>query len=276
METIVYTNLPYREQQFFLPFYPSGIGHYTLKKGWAADESPELSGQVSILWFEQGEMEVTYYGQKHLLTTNDVQIILPREQRCRKVVSDFCEYRWLTFCGQNAVGHVLSYGYDRIIRNAGPCPVELFQKISRNLSDTDPFIQRMIISWIDQILAFAGGRHDPRIHTGLYAKRAKEIIETQYNNSEINVNTISDMLGCDRSTLTRLFKRYLGKSPHQYLIGLRMRQAARLLEEHSLSVKEVAERAGYGNALNFSTEFRKFFGKSPRNWSPPETLPNEG
>lgn len=263
METLVYTNLPYQRQQLSLPIYPSGIGHYTLKKGWTADESRELSDQVSILWFEQGEMEVTYYGQKHLLTTNDVQIILPEEQRCRTVVSDFCEYRWLTFRGQNAAGHVLSYGYDRIIRNADPCPVELFQKISRNLSDTDPFIQRMIVSWIDQILAFAGGRHDPRIHSGLYAKRAKEIIETQYNNSEININTISDMLGCDRSTLTRLFKQEMNRCPGEYLMSIRIMNAGTLLRGSDIPVSEVAKRCGIPNLNNFCRFFKRISGMTP-------------
>ena len=33
-----------------------------------------------------------------------------------------------------------------------------------------------------------------------------------------------------------------------------------------LSVKEIAARVGYDNPLNFSTEFKKFFGSSPRNF----------
>lgn len=102
---------------------------------------------------------------------------------------------------------------------------------------------------------------------------ALEKIRREYGKA-LDVESLASHSGVSASTLTRLFKRHLGKSPHQYLIGLRMRQAARMLEEHSLSVKEIAERVGYGNALNFSTEFRKFFGKSPRNWSSVETLPD--
>ena len=80
------------------------------------------------------------------------------------------------------------------------------------------------------------------------------------------VEDVAEEVGVSASTLTRLFRRYLGKTPHQYLIGIRMRQAARMLEQHSFSVKEIAERVGYGNSLNFSTEFRKFFGASPKKW----------
>ena len=45
-----------------------------------------------------------------------------------------------------------------------------------------------------------------------------------------------------------------------------MDQAAKLLDAHTFSVKEVAARVGYENPLNFSTEFRKWFGISPRSY----------
>nr|WP_268878754.1 AraC family transcriptional regulator [Victivallis lenta] len=92
-----------------------------------------------------------------------------------------------------------------------------------------------------------------------------EKLRQDYGKS-IEMKSLADSSGISVSTLTRLFKQHLGKTPHQYLIGLRMRQAARLLEQNSFSVKEIAGLVGYGNALNFSTEFRKFFGRSPRSW----------
>ena len=92
-----------------------------------------------------------------------------------------------------------------------------------------------------------------------------EKIKQDYGKS-IEMKSLADSSGISVSTLTRLFKQHLGKTPHQYLIGLRMRQAARLLEQNSFSVKEIAGLVGYENALNFSTEFRKFFGRSPRSW----------
>ena len=80
----------------------------------------------------------------------------------------------------------------------------------------------------------------------------------------LDVESLALYAGISASSLTRLFKRYLNETPHQYLTGVRMRQAARMLEQHTLSIKEIAERVGYENPLNFSTEFKKRFGESPK------------
>ncbi|WP_177995722.1 helix-turn-helix transcriptional regulator [Victivallis lenta] len=72
--------------------------------------------------------------------------------------------------------------------------------------------------------------------------------------------------GCSGTHLVRLFRRYFDTTPRQYLLELRMRHAKRLLADEKLSIKEISARAGYNNALNFSTGFRKRFGISPREY----------
>lgn len=69
--------------------------------------------------------------------------------------------------------------------------------------------------------------------------------------------------GCSVPALIRLFRTSLDSSPYRVLTRLRMQRAVRLLVERELSVKEIAARVGYDNALNFSTEFRKRYGVPP-------------
>ena len=38
------------------------------------------------------------------------------------------------------------------------------------------------------------------------------------------------------------------------------------IDKYDRMIKEIAARVGYDNPLNFSTEFKKFFGSSPRNF----------
>lgn len=79
------------------------------------------------------------------------------------------------------------------------------------------------------------------------------------------MTALAEMCGCSRMHLIRCFKQMHGISPYRMLTEIRMREAVRLLlMERSLSVKEVAERVGYARPLNFSAEFRKRFGVSPR------------
>lgn len=59
------------------------------------------------------------------------------------------------------------------------------------------------------------------------------------------------------------FKRYFGIAPIEWLIRLRLRQAAYLLRDHNLRVGDVADKTGYPDHYYFSRLFKKRFGVSP-------------
>lgn len=63
--------------------------------------------------------------------------------------------------------------------------------------------------------------------------------------------------------LSGFFKRSLGKSFTQYLIGVRMEKARELLAKTNMRVAEVGTAVGYANASYFCLQFRKFYGVTP-------------
>lgn len=77
------------------------------------------------------------------------------------------------------------------------------------------------------------------------------------------LNALAKEAGMSLSAMNRLFHEYLKMPPHRYIREQRMRAAEEMLRLNALSVKETAAAAGYENALNFSTEFRKFYGYPP-------------
>lgn len=77
------------------------------------------------------------------------------------------------------------------------------------------------------------------------------------------LNELAKEAGMSLSGMNRLFREYLKMPPHRYIREQRMRAAEEMLRLNALSVKETAAAAGYENALNFSTEFRKFYGYPP-------------
>lgn len=62
----------------------------------------------------------------------------------------------------------------------------------------------------------------------------------------------------------RIFGKVLGVTPHQYLIRARLRRAAGLLAQHSLSITDVALEAGFADLSNFVRTFHRAAGVSPR------------
>lgn len=72
-----------------------------------------------------------------------------------------------------------------------------------------------------------------------------------------------EVANCTAGHLTRLFRDELDMSFSDYLIELRMRKAAQLLQGSDLLVREIAQRVGYTDPSRFSTHFRRRFGQTP-------------
>jgi AraC-like DNA-binding protein len=66
------------------------------------------------------------------------------------------------------------------------------------------------------------------------------------------------------SHLTRLFRRSLGSSPHDYLVRTRITAAKRLLTETDLPIGRIAEQVGFASESAFSYRFSQASGISPR------------
>ncbi len=70
--------------------------------------------------------------------------------------------------------------------------------------------------------------------------------------------------GVSQRQLERLSKRYLGATPAQYYVQLRLERARRMLRQTDLSVAEVAIACGFVSLSHFAKVYRRHYGLSPR------------
>ncbi|MGN0144245.1 MAG: AraC family transcriptional regulator [Clostridium sp.] len=89
------------------------------------------------------------------------------------------------------------------------------------------------------------------------------IINNNYCDSQLTINSIADSLHINRSYLYRIFKAKLGQSPQQYLINYRINRAKDLIENKNLQFNIIAGSVGYKDTLTFSREFKRRTGVSP-------------
>jgi transcriptional regulator GlxA family with amidase domain len=78
---------------------------------------------------------------------------------------------------------------------------------------------------------------------------------------------VSDMarrVNLSRSRLTHLFRSEVGCSPGRYLREARLDRARQLVEESSLSIKEIMARVGFSDPSHFTRDFSRRHGASPR------------
>ncbi len=94
---------------------------------------------------------------------------------------------------------------------------------------------------------------------------AEKFIKRNYQN-QIDRKRIANTIGVTPEHLNFLFKKYLNKSPLEYLTMLRIEEARKLLRESSLNISEISLRIGYEDPLYFSRIFKKHVGVSPRKY----------
>ncbi len=79
--------------------------------------------------------------------------------------------------------------------------------------------------------------------------------------------TVEDLARAAHLSVSRFhkhFKTHLKTSPMEYLKGVRLAEACRMLRERDLTIGQIALRTGFCDQFHLSREFKSRFGSSPR------------
>lgn len=98
--------------------------------------------------------------------------------------------------------------------------------------------------------------------TDEYIKKSKQYIDINFMH-DITVEEMAKNLNINRSYFSTIFRKHYGKSPQQYLIDVRLENAAELITKHGYSISDAAMSSGYKDVFNFSKMFKQKFGMSP-------------
>lgn len=79
----------------------------------------------------------------------------------------------------------------------------------------------------------------------------------------LDLTTLAAVACMSKYHFLRSFRRSTGVTPHQYLLGLRLRRAAQQLCNSAAPVSSIAFDAGFGDLSTFNAGFRAQFGASP-------------
>ncbi|HUC82908.1 MAG TPA: AraC family transcriptional regulator [Flavisolibacter sp.] len=89
----------------------------------------------------------------------------------------------------------------------------------------------------------------------------RRYIDHNYDN-ELNLQVLSHIRFTSKFHLLRLFKRYYGQTPKQYLIDKRLEESKTCLANGS-SITEACFAVGFESPCSFSTLFKSKFGLTP-------------
>jgi signal transduction histidine kinase/DNA-binding response OmpR family regulator len=96
-----------------------------------------------------------------------------------------------------------------------------------------------------------------------FIQKAIKIMETNLDNTELNVDKISEELGMGRANLQRKLKSITGLAPSEFIQDFRLRRAALLIEKKADTISQIAYQVGFSDHSYFTKCFKKKFGKTP-------------
>ncbi|GAB4417788.1 MAG: hybrid sensor histidine kinase/response regulator transcription factor [Bacteroidia bacterium] len=107
----------------------------------------------------------------------------------------------------------------------------------------------------------------PSTADGAFLEKMRTLTEAHLADPDFKIAALAREMGMSHSALYRKLKALTGLSAKEYLIRLRLQQAAVLLRDRSRNVSEVAFEVGFSDPKYFSTAFKKHFGNTPSAYS---------
>jgi AraC-like DNA-binding protein len=86
----------------------------------------------------------------------------------------------------------------------------------------------------------------------------------QHYSGALSIEDLAKIARMSPSSLFRLFRHHVGRSPVDYLIRLRIGRAAEMLRRETARISEVSEAVGFTDSNYFSRQFHRVMGVSPR------------
>lgn len=108
----------------------------------------------------------------------------------------------------------------------------------------------------------AAAAKEKHVNNFKYINRALEYMESNiaYN---ISIEEIAKEIYISPAHFGRVFKNHTGQTPHQYLLGLRIKKAKEMLKKDGISIEETANLCGFVSISHFSNVFKRLAGVSP-------------
>jgi AraC-like DNA-binding protein len=101
----------------------------------------------------------------------------------------------------------------------------------------------------------------PKLYFYRRLVKAKMFIDQHYT-EQIDLNNIADEAYFSKFHFIRMFKNSYGKTPHQYLISLRIERSMELLAQDN-AVTDICYEVGFESLASFSRLFKRMTGFTP-------------
>ena len=142
----------------------------------------------------------------------------------------------------------------------------LAERMEKESAEARPGHEAVLLGLLVELMVFLSRRYgESEVHESralLQMGKSISVLEQRYN-EPWTLEQLARFAGHSRTSLLRVFRQATGKSPIDYLIGLRIEAAKRLLRQSELGMTEIALEVGFGDSNYFARQFRLIVGRTP-------------
>ena len=228
-----------------------------------------------LLYVVSGKGHFYFHGEDRVVYAGRMVLIQPRqEQRYEYFGEDKPEVYWVHFTGSDVKNILRSYNIpmdDPIFYSGASSTYSyLFKEMIHELQTCRTGYEELLTMYLKQIfLLVQRTRQEERPTVSTYIQEEMEYARRYFNehyNEPISIQEYAESRNMSVCWFQRNFKQIVKHTPMQYLLTIRVNNAASLLETTNYGLAEIATIVGYEDPLYFSRLFRKIKGVSPRDY----------
>jgi AraC-like DNA-binding protein len=245
-------------------FYVQEIGHfYTLSDYFT--ERERLHSYL-IVYTVSGNGNLIYRGKKYRLSKGHAFYIDCEEYQYYEQVGDEpWEILWVHFNGIASGGY-----FQQFIAHNSPVvelsaessiPAKLRKLIQLHMkkdATTELVASQVITDMLTELLLCVKHPGNPATQSALpeFVEKAVALADKHYA-EKLTLDALAKQLSVNKYHLLKQFKKYIGYTPNQYLINIRITEAKDMLIHSNLTVEEIAHRVGFEHVSHFISTFKK-------------------
>lgn len=244
-------------------FFPHAKDHYK--------EREDGADQYILIYCTEGKGTIELDGKKYLLQESDV-FCIPRGEKHRYYADkeEPWSILWVHFKGENVIYFPVE---ERKIvhihsKHSNNRMVMLFKILFRVLERNYILGNFIYISQVLSLILSEVYYREKVDESTTQDRHVTAVIRFMYENIHRNptLEEISREVELSKSYLHSIFREQTGKSPVEFFLHLKMKEACKLLKTTNLFIYEVSARLGYEDQYYFSRIFKKIVGVSPKEY----------
>lgn len=224
----------------------------------------ELQEHYKVYTAENGEIALNLLEEHsaHLVISDIAMPVLDGFMLCKEVKTNIetSHIPVILLTSKNALSakiEGLESGADAYVSK--PFSVAFLSKQVENLIENRKHImQHYATSPLAHMRSIANTKTDEA-----FIKKLDDTIADNMADSNLNVETLAEIMHMSRSTLYRKIAEITNLSPNELINISRLKKAAELLKTENYKIYEVAEIVGYNSATSFGRNFQKQFQMTP-------------